>query len=50
MIFPDRDLEIAYAPSPNSAVLGEPKRDRRPHVHTNEAYRQTTEYRFVNAD
>ena len=34
----------------DSAVLGEPKRDRRPHVHTNEAYRQTTEYRVVNVD
>jgi hypothetical protein len=34
----------------DSAVLGEPERDRRPHVHTNEVYRQTTEYRFVNAD
>jgi hypothetical protein len=34
----------------DSAVLGEPERDRRPHAHTNEVYRQTTEYRVVNAD
>ena len=44
------DLQANDVGSVTFAVPGEPERDRRPHVHTNEVYRQTTEYRFVNAD